>query len=96
MVAVCLPVCGVEHSSSELLMRWSNEEKVTHFTVPVLWPLVSSKSVTGIQTRRTKAWYNRYFGGEYSKSHKIARGPPQCNNLSSVSQNNNTLMVQLV
>lgn len=33
---VCLSVCGAEHSSSELLMRWTSKEKVTHFTVPLL------------------------------------------------------------
>lgn len=46
MFPVCLAVRGVEHSSSELLMRWTSEKKVTHFTVPVLWPPVESESLS--------------------------------------------------
>lgn len=36
--AVGLSVSGVEHRSSELLMRWTSRWKVTHFTPAVLWP----------------------------------------------------------
>lgn len=36
----------MEHSSSELLMRWTRKKKVTHFTAPDLWPPEESESLS--------------------------------------------------
>lgn len=44
MTSVCLSVLGVEYSLTKLLMRWMSNEKVTHFTAPLLQPWVSSES----------------------------------------------------